>query len=316
MSMHQRLQVGKHLVNGIDWEMTPDLSFGTYESWGGRERVRNNSERIHYFFIDAWGEKPVLCLIERGVKHAKVLATINAPQELIDSCVEQQGSSSRFEKSYAIDSTLRKWLIDNLFVESGADFIVEVEDEEAIAENMGPDLPKSGEQKNIERCSLPTEHSMINDDQIGALMEKYNFYDSGLNLEGRFDNCMADSGDDLTVIDERTSLMWQRGGIDICSIRTMQRNVKEVNVQGYGGFHDWRMPTMEEAMSLMETSRNDKGVHLNPCFSKEQPFIFVAAQRQPGGYWFVDYKQGRAFWSSGTIPGGFGRLCRSIESGA
>ncbi len=29
-------------------------------------------------------------------------------------------------------------------------------------------------------------------------------------------------------------------------------------------------------------------------------------------YWFVDFKQGRAFWSSGTIPGGFGRLVRSI----
>lgn len=25
---------------------------------------------------------------------------------------------------------------------------------------------------------------------------------------------------------------------------------------------------------------------------------------------FVDCKQGRAFWSSGSIPGAFGRLCR------
>jgi hypothetical protein len=69
---------------------------------------------------------------------------------------------------------------------------------------------------------------------------------------------------------------------------------------------------MEEAMSLMEPLKNTKGVFLHPCFSKEQPFIFVAAQRKPGGCWFVDFKQGRAFWSSGTIPGGFGRLVRSI----
>ena len=61
-------------------------------------------------------------------------------------------------------------------------------------------------------------------------------------------------------------------------------------------------------MSLLEPVENAKGVHLHPCFSKEQPFIFVAAQRRPGGHWFVDFKHGRAFWSSGTIPGGFGRL--------
>jgi hypothetical protein len=70
---------------------------------------------------------------------------------------------------------------------------------------------------------------------------------------------------------------------------------------------------MEEAMSLMEPEKNNKDIFLKPCFSKEQPFIFVAAQRKPGGYWFVDYKQGRAFWSSGTIPGGFGRLVRSVS---
>ncbi len=65
-------------------------------------------------------------------------------------------------------------------------------------------------------------------------------------------------------------------------------------------------------MSLMEPVKNNKDIYLNPCFSKEQPFIFVDAQRKPGGYWFVDFKQGRAFWSSGTIPGGFGRLVRSV----
>ena len=31
-----------------------------------------------------------------------------------------------------------------------------------------------------------------------------------------------------------------------------------------------------------------------------------------GGYWFVDFKQGRSYWASGTNPGGFGRACRKI----
>lgn len=106
--------------------------------------------------------------------------------------------------------------------------------------------------------------------------------------------------------------MWQRSGIDITSVRSMYRKIEQLNREGLAGYHDWRMPSMEEAMSLMEKDINNKDLHLHLCFSKEQPFIFVAAQRRPGGYWFVDYKHGRAFWASGTIPGGFGRLCRGL----
>lgn len=106
--------------------------------------------------------------------------------------------------------------------------------------------------------------------------------------------------------------MWQRGGLDISSLRTMNRKIDQLNKEGFSGHHDWRLPTLEEAMSLLEPEMNDKGIYLNPNFSREQPFVFVAAQRSPGGYWFVDYKQGRSFWSSGTIPGGFGRLCRTL----
>jgi hypothetical protein len=92
----------------------------------------------------------------------------------------------------------------------------------------------------------------------------------------------------------------------------MNRLVDQLNEKGLHGHHDWRLPSVEEAMSLMEPEANIKDIHLNTNFSREQPFIFTACPRKTGGYWFVDYKHGRIFWSSGTIPGGFGRLCRSI----
>lgn len=312
MGMFHSIQVGDQQITPIDWEMSPDLTFGTFESWGGRERVRNNSERIYYFFVDNWGDTPKLCLMERGVKHAKLVATIKAPRQMIENCVEKQGKVALFERSFAINEEIKDWLIGNV-LDGGNSNLIIPEQQKQLVEDMGPLLPKAeavvGE---IERIDLPSGEAVINDDQIAEIIGRYNFFDKDHNPAGRFDNILVDNGDKLTVTDLKTGLMWQRGGLDISSIRTMQREIKELNQKGFAGYNDWRLPSMEETMSLLEQQKNDKGLYLHPCFTKLQAFIFVSAQRKPGGYWFVDFKQGRAFWSSGTIPGGFGRLCRKV----
>lgn len=312
MGLFHKIKVGDLVISPIDWEMDPSLSFGTFESWGGRERVRNNDECVHYFFIDNWGEEPKLCLMERAVKHAKILAEIKAPPEMIKDCVKEQGKSSIFEKSYAINENIKQWLIDNV-LDNGDSKLIIPEVVVEFIEDMGPQLPdlESSEYKG-DKVALPSESRIITDDEISDVITKWNFFDRELNPAGKFENAFASTADDEIVVDLRTELMWQTGSIDIGSIRHVHRKIVETNGAKFGGYSDWRLPTMEEAMSLVEPSKNAKDIYLNPCFSKEQPFIFVDAQRKPGGYWFVDFKQGRAFWSSGTIPGGFGRLVRKV----
>jgi len=312
MGMFHKVKVGDQVISPIDWEMNPDMSFGTFESWGGRERVRNNDECVYYFFVDNWGDEPKLCLMERAVKHAKIMAEIKAPPEIIKQCVKGQGGSSIFEKSYAIDEPIKQWLIGNVLDGGDSKFVVPRVEVVQI-EDMGTPLSSASEKPFTgEVTILPSEAAVINDGQIADLLKKWNFFDTEHNVSGKFENSLVAAGNPEVIIDQRTSLMWQRDGLDINSIRTMHRNIDELNKNKFAGFSDWRLPTMEEAMSLMESEKNFKDIFLNPCFSKEQPFIFVAAQRKPGGYWFVDYKQGRAFWSSGTIPGGFGRLVRNV----
>jgi hypothetical protein len=310
--MYHKVRVGKRDISPIDWEMTPDLSFGTYESWGGRERVRDNNEQVYYFFVDNWGDEPKVCLMERAVKHAKVLAEVDVPTDLVKKCVEKQGTSSRFERSYAVDEAVKKWLIANVLDDNDGNYIREVV-EKTVVENMGAPLPKRGEAIwKFEPVQVPAQSGILLEEDIEPLLKKWNFFDSQKNSTGSFLNGFVDPGDSLTVIDERTGLQWQTGGLDICSSRMMKKKIEKIAEEGFAGFHDWRLPSLEEALTLMESSVNFKGVHLHPCFSIDQPFVFVDAQRKPGGYWFVDYKQGCVFWSSGTIPGGFGRLCRSV----
>ncbi len=311
MGMFHKLRVGEETIRSIDWEMTPELTFGTFESWGGRERVRSNNERIHYFFVDSWGEEPRLCLMERGVKHARIVAEIKAPKEMVQNCVNSQGRVAFYDRSFAIDERIRDWLIEHV-LDDGDNSLVRPLREEQPVEDMGRSLPKwDGKNEAGDLVVLPSEQASLSEEEVTEIIRRWNFFDAVLNPGGAFVNHLHDSGN-KTIVDQKTGLMWQRDGLDINSIRSMTRSLAKLNTEHFAGYHDWRLPTLEEALSLMEPVANDKGIYLNSNFSREQPFVFVAARRTTGGYWFVDYKQGRAFWSSGTIPGGFGRLCRTL----
>ncbi|MDR3089380.1 MAG: DUF1566 domain-containing protein [Desulfobulbaceae bacterium] len=310
MDEFHSIQVGDQHIGAIDWEMTPDLTFGTFESWGGRERVRNNNERLYYFFVDGWDETPKLCLMERGVKHAKVVAEIAAPVEMLARCVASGGKVARFEQSFAISDEICDWLVANI-LDKGASPLVRPVSPRIETENMGEPLPSRDSVVVADGVRLPATAAIIQEEELPTLIRAHVFFEAEHNPHGGFAKQLA-AVDDDTVIDLRCGLMWQRGGLDIASHRVMNRRIEELNAAGFAGYHDWRLPTMEEALSLLEPTRNAKGLHLPLCFSKEQPFVFVAAQRKPGGYWFVDFKQGRAFWSSGTIPGGFARLTRGV----
>ncbi len=98
----------------IDWDLKPADTFGMFESWGGKERVRHKSERFYYFYIDNWQPPARLFLMERGIKYARILARIEAPQEKIDKCIVAQGKATTLDASYAIDEDIRSWLQENV----------------------------------------------------------------------------------------------------------------------------------------------------------------------------------------------------------
>jgi hypothetical protein len=298
----------------VDWEMTPEYAFGTFESWGGKERVRSSKERIYYFFIEIWDEDFKLCLMERGIKHARVVAEILAPPELLRRCVARQGRISRLDRACAIDNELKQWLISNVIEGSDNSKVVPIEDSD-LSDRLGPaGLPGLDAPLPVGAVpvSLPDSGAELTEEEAGLLVKKWNLLDLERNHQGTFTGFLVDSGDSLTVTDKITGLMWQRSGLDIMSIRMLRRVIEDLNQKGLAGHSDWRLPTLAEALSLMRPEANAKGLHVHPAFSADQPFIFVEDVRRTGGQWFVDFKQGRAYWASGTIPGGFGRLCRKV----
>lgn len=314
MGIFKKLGFSGYEKATIDWEITPATTFTIFESWGTKERsILSSNERYYYFFIDDWEKPAKVFLMERGIKYARVLAQVEAPQDKVDRCVAAQGSSIGLDRCYAIDEDLKEWLTENVLDSAGTAKIIPV----SIGidhENMGEKLPGFDDQHpEIEKVSLPSSSREVFEEEILETVKSFNFFESKHNPDGHFSNYLVDNKDGLTVTDLATGLMWQREGCDITSVRKMVKEIDSINENKFAGFGDWRLPTIEESLSLFETEANEKGVYLHMCFSKKQPFVFLSGKRSPGGYWYADFKQGTVFWASGFNPGGFGRLCRTVS---
>ncbi len=99
------------------------------------------------------------------------------------------------------------------------------------------------------------------------------------------------------IIDYATGLTWQQSGSDNYMIyQRIQAYLNNLNKSQFAGFNDWRLPTLEEAMSLMEPQKSDNGLHINPLFDKTKLIIWTADLSKASSAWAVDFYFG---WCSG-----------------
>ncbi|MCF6291412.1 MAG: DUF1566 domain-containing protein [Desulfobacterales bacterium] len=294
----------------IDWEITPAATYGLFECRGDMTKVRSRAERYYYFYIDNWQQPATLCLMERGMRHARVLARVAAPQELIDSAVAEQGWACK-EQNYSINRPLRQWLEERVLADKDLQLVLPATVEEpswlAPATGLpGPDAPLP----ELSRVVLRSRPAFIREEEINDLVLAHNFFESRINPSGNFSKYLIDNLDNRTVSEQVTGLVWQRAGSGLLSHRKALAWCAERNKARFGNRDTWRLPTIEEALSLLTPEKNETGFYLHPCFSAEQGYILTGDRRKPGGHWFVDFRQATLFWAAGTtFGGGFVRLC-------
>ena len=93
------------------------------------------------------------------------------------------------------------------------------------------------------------------------------------------------------VVDLATGLVWEHGG----SGRIVQGGragaeayVRALNEERAGGADAWRLPTLEEALSIVAPDPHED-LHLDPVFARGAPFIWTADQDPEGRSWVVYY---------------------------
>ncbi len=100
------------------------------------------------------------------------------------------------------------------------------------------------------------------------------------------------------VVEQKSGLMWQTSGSEHwMTYPEAQGYIDSLNNMRFAGHTDWRLPTVEELMTLQEAEKQESGLCLNPAFDPTQTWSWTADTRTEDGAWYVDYHFCTIFWS-------------------
>jgi|GEM_PF-1236500 len=142
----------------------------------------------------------------------------------------------------------------------------------------------------------------LSEAQVKTMLKKFNFYSREYDWNKEycnpggvgFENDFELSKNGLVVYDKASRLMWQRGGSEkYLYLNQTQAYIDSLNRVGFAGYRDWRLPTLEEAMSLMERNKNKAGLYINELFDSRQRWIWTAdPYAGASGRWVVIFNSG------------------------
>ncbi len=130
-------------------------------------------------------------------------------------------------------------------------------------------------------------HSNLTFDDVTAMCVKKGFYDGYKNKKGTgFANKFTKAN---YVIDHSSNLIWQLSGSAYAvNYKNAKAYIARLKTGNFAGFSDWRLPTIEEAMSLMEP-RIIKKLRIDSLFDAKQQQIWTSDQSGRSNIWYVDF---------------------------
>lgn len=169
-----------------------------------------------------------------------------------------------------------------------------------------PDVPKPESLREIRHVFRSRPRFDLSEAEVKEMLEKFSFFctdefgfdwanPAGRGIVHHFE--VLPPG--MIVVDRATGLMWQRAGSpEVYPFRKVGQYVRRTNRGGIfglrklAGYDDWRLPTLEEAMSLMQPEKTRSGF-IAPFFDAHPPNIYTADENYVDGrVWMVSYAAG------------------------
>lgn len=129
---------------------------------------------------------------------------------------------------------------------------------------------------------------------VQSMLREKGLFDSRRNSSGHGVSHQYElQNDGKVVCDHSTGLMWQRAGSqNIMNYRDAKNHISALNKDKFAGYNDWRLPTLEDAISLMEPVKKDGALHIDPVFDPSQKRVWTSDFRKDGMAWAVWFDSG------------------------
>lgn len=99
------------------------------------------------------------------------------------------------------------------------------------------------------------------------------------------------------ITDQTTGLVWQQSGSDYpLTWEQAYRYIRKLNEETFAGFGRWRLPTVDELMSLLTESPRAENFCMEPIFDQTQKWLWSCDRRSYTAAWYVSVDMGFVSW--------------------
>jgi serine/threonine-protein kinase len=102
---------------------------------------------------------------------------------------------------------------------------------------------------------------------------------------------------DAVVRDDATGLLWQQSGCEFpVNWKDAHAYIEKLNAGSFAGFRAWRMPTVNELMSLLTEVPQVEDYCIQPLFDSAQKWLWSCDRRSFTAAWYVSVDLGFVAW--------------------
>ncbi|MBV6506265.1 MAG: hypothetical protein ILNGONEN_01838 [Syntrophorhabdaceae bacterium] len=179
------------------------------------------------------------------------------------------------------------------------------------------DLSELGRLQPKPLFKLRSSEKRLKEEDVRQMLNGIGFFDSRWNKDvygilHLYEAFELESG--KVVVDHATGLTWQQSGSsNYITHADAEKYIRDLNTKRFAGYADWRLPTLEDAMSLMEREKKNGDLYIDPVFDRTQRWIWTADKESAGRAWFVHFDDGYCghYAVGSTVDDGSVRAVRS-----
>jgi len=283
----------------------------------GREKIFILSNRFFQPLVFAYeGERPrVVIDIKKTASYEKGISRIPVNGELIRQVRIHHHQKTKTLRIVLDCHPSRNYEVDQLFYKPKNIYAIEVK-AEMKGKKVAAGTPEKRKSEKPPEDKAPSTSVEASDHlftswkepepkgrdmtraDVREMLWRYNFYsscwnhnDGFCNPGGRFSNIFMDNGN--TVSDRATGLIWQKSGSpELVNRKNALEYICELNRRKFAGYSDWRLPTLKELASLIESSMKNRDLFIEPVFHGLQKSCWSVDTNGPDRAWKVDFHFG------------------------